>query len=174
MSDLIPEHPLLAIGSAIAAIGIFAVAGILTIMSGNYDMTLKLPPEEQARQTLAEQNAATAALSAIFDILEALKPHFPDIAGGFARGTGGVDLPFILSVLAGEKNGQEAAWLPMHRALYEKWVLVACELHGEQTVVEAMQYRRDGWMTFGCNGGHKISPTAWMHKPEPPTGEGGK
>lgn len=35
----------------------------------------------------------------LFDVLEALKPHFPQIAGGFARMTGGVDGEYIVSEL---------------------------------------------------------------------------
>lgn len=38
--------------------------------------------------------------SSLFDVLEALKRHFPKIAGGFARGTGGVDVPFVLEQLS--------------------------------------------------------------------------
>ena len=37
--------------------------------------------------------------TALFDVLEALKPHFPQIAGGFARMTGGVDSKYIVSEL---------------------------------------------------------------------------
>jgi hypothetical protein len=35
----------------------------------------------------------------IFDLLEPLSDAYPQLKGGFARGTGGVDLPFILEVL---------------------------------------------------------------------------
>lgn len=35
----------------------------------------------------------------LFDVLEALKPHFPQLAGGFARMTGGVDGEYIVSEL---------------------------------------------------------------------------
>lgn len=34
-----------------------------------------------------------------FDLLEELKCHFPMIAGGFARGTGGIDKEYILRVI---------------------------------------------------------------------------
>lgn len=37
--------------------------------------------------------------TALFDVLEALKPHFPQIAGGFARMTGGVDRDYIVGEL---------------------------------------------------------------------------
>jgi hypothetical protein len=39
----------------------------------------------------------------IFDLLEALKPHFPEIAFCFARGTGGVERQDILAILDGQK-----------------------------------------------------------------------
>jgi len=35
----------------------------------------------------------------LFDLLETLKIRYPEIAGAFARGTGGVELPYILEVL---------------------------------------------------------------------------
>lgn len=37
--------------------------------------------------------------SALFDVLETLKGHYPQIAGGFARGTGGFDRDYILGEL---------------------------------------------------------------------------
>jgi hypothetical protein len=39
----------------------------------------------------------------VFGLLEALKVHFPSIAGGFARGTGGVDWDYILEEIRGPK-----------------------------------------------------------------------
>ncbi|MEN2749269.1 hypothetical protein [Sphingomonas sp. T9W2] len=37
--------------------------------------------------------------SSLFDVLETLKAHYPSIAGGFARGTGGFDRDYILDEL---------------------------------------------------------------------------
>jgi hypothetical protein len=39
----------------------------------------------------------------IFDVLEALKPHFPEISFCFARGTGGIERQDILAILDGRK-----------------------------------------------------------------------
>jgi len=37
--------------------------------------------------------------SALFDVLEAITPHFPSIAGGFARHTGGFERDYVLVVI---------------------------------------------------------------------------
>lgn len=73
------------------------------------------------------------------------------------------------------KGGE--AWSGMGGAPFEQFVLVATEKWG---TVEAIQYRKAGWMTFGANGGLEVEPLAWMEKPvfpatpttEPDTGRG--
>lgn len=52
---------------------------------------------------------------------------------------------------------------------FETWVLVHALVHGEPTVVEAIRYRPDDWMTFGANGGIHLEPTAWQPLPPPPS-----
>jgi hypothetical protein len=62
---------------------------------------------------------------------------------------------------------REAEWKPMDDAPIERFVLVSLADGSEEDVVEAMQYHKDGWKMFGCNGGRSINPVAWMEKPLP-------
>ena len=52
----------------------------------------------------------------IFDVLEALKPHFPEIAFCFARGTGGIERQGILAILNGSSDADESAALNLLRS----------------------------------------------------------
>ena len=62
-----------------------------------------------------------------------------------------------------------ADWQPIETAPHEEWVMVFDKSFlGVPCVCEAMQYHREGWMTFGANGGMHIKPTLWMRKPATP------
>ena len=78
--------------------------------------------EDDEESRLFCQRMATAAITAmdtalsapsIFDLLEPLGKALverggPDIRGGFARGTGGVDIPFIVETLAARSEEVES------------------------------------------------------------------
>jgi hypothetical protein len=55
------------------------------------------------------------------------------------------------------------AWQPIETAPYDRMVLVDCARF--ETVCEAMQYRSQGWRTFGANGPFRCDPIAWREKP---------
>jgi hypothetical protein len=73
----------------------------------------------------------------------------------------------IRSLAPDPTHTREAKWKPMDDAPIERFVLVSLADGSEEDVVEAMQYRKDGWKMFGCNGGRSINPVAWMEKPLP-------
>ncbi|QXT36868.1 hypothetical protein KV697_06085 [Sphingomonas sanguinis] len=71
----------------------------------------------------------------IFDVLEALKPHFPRIAFCFARGTGGIERKDVLAIL----NGTKALAVD-----------AKCPASPDQAdILETIQNAADDWQAMG-------------------------
>lgn len=68
-----------------------------------------------------------------------------------------------LAALDSRAGDAGEGWKAIETAPFDRMVLVDCERF--ETVCEAIQYRWEGWKTFGVNGAFECRPTAWREKP---------